>query len=893
MHLQWTGQLVTGHDALDVDLRDITISSIGGHTFLYTSTGVNGGLTAYELSETGDLAQLTDQEFFNGQTGSAAAGLVEVLQLDGQSHLVFGSGPNDGLMAFSLREDGTIASAAEITAASTSVGQVGAMAMASGADGLRLFLIDDETGALSIHTLPLGVSGQSTNSQNTNVQNTAITFGTGAQIETVTVGGSSFLLATDQTSNSVFSYQISADTGALSQVGFSGAPQGLGISLPTAMETVTAFGQSWIVLGSAGSSSISVMRLTAEGALEPMDHIIDTLHTRFDALTTLTVAQDGDRVFVIAGGSDDGLSMFTLAPDGRLIHLQTLQHFSDAGLQNVTQLSASVVGDEIQIFAASGVTSGLTQLNIDLDQVTDAQIAGIGAHSLSGGAGEDMLVGSDIGFDTLAGGAGDDILISGAAGGRLTGGTGADLFVLHADAITTTITDFAPGVDQIDMSDFPFLRTVDQLTVQPMGWGARITFRDATINVYSASGDPLDVTDLFGAGFTGADRILLLTPDAGQVVLGTNLDDSLYGTPNNDTLRGLDADDLIEALDGDDTVEGGDGADLAFGGNGNDVLDMGDGDDQGWGGAGDDLVIGGLGNDTLGGSRGNDTIETGAGDDEAWAGADADLMTGGTGNDILGGGTGDDTIWGEDDDDVMWGGRNNDRVNGGNGNDVVGGGPGKDLLWGEAGNDTFWAHTGNDTIWGGNGNDLIGAGTDNDLAYGEAGHDELRLGKGNDTGYGGAGDDTILGANGNDLLLGGSGNDVLEGGNGADTLLGENDHDVLTGGEGDDSLSGGNGNDTMWAGIGNDTLVGGTGDDTLVGEAGADSFVFLANQGNDVIREFETGVDVISIGSGASSFDSLNMSQSGSDVLITLGSGTIRLEGLSLQSLSADDFSFF
>ena len=53
MHLQWTGQLVTGHDALDVDLRDITISSVGGHTFLYTSTGVNGGLTAYELTETG------------------------------------------------------------------------------------------------------------------------------------------------------------------------------------------------------------------------------------------------------------------------------------------------------------------------------------------------------------------------------------------------------------------------------------------------------------------------------------------------------------------------------------------------------------------------------------------------------------------------------------------------------------------------------------------------------------------------------------------------------------------------------------------------------------------------------------------------------------------------
>ena len=55
------------------------------------------------------------------------------------------------------------------------------------------------------------------------------------------------------------------------------------------------------------------------------------------------------------------------------------------------------------------------------------------------------------------------------------------------------------------------------------------------------------------------------------------------------------------------------------------------------------------------------------------------------------------------------------------------------------------------------------------------------------------------------------------------------------------------GDDTLNGGRGDDVLFGGAGNDTLTGGEGADQFVFLANSnnGNDVITDFQAGVDKV------------------------------------------------
>ena len=132
-------------------------------------------------------------------------------------------------------------------------------------------------------------------------------------------------------------------------------------------------------------------------------------------------------------------------------------------------------------------------------------------------------------------------------------------------------------------------------------------------------------------------------------------------------------------------------------------------------------------------------------------------------------------------------------------------------------------------------------------------------------------DTRIVAKGGDDLVLAGEGDDQIEGGAGEDTLLGEEGNDTLTGGADDDWLHGGSGNDT---------------------------FVFEGGHGNDTIQDFTDGSDMIDLTAltqitNWSDISSL-ISADGTAVVIDLstkGGGSIRLEGVAVTDLDADDFT--
>jgi Ca2+-binding RTX toxin-like protein len=119
-----------------------------------------------------------------------------------------------------------------------------------------------------------------------------------------------------------------------------------------------------------------------------------------------------------------------------------------------------------------------------------------------------------------------------------------------------------------------------------------------------------------------------------------------------------------------------------------------------------------------------------------------------------------------------------------------------------------------------------------------------------------AGHNTVSGFNGS--------NDVINGQEGNDTLSGLGGDDYLRGGKGNDQLMGGNGNDVLVGDAGKDWLDGGKGDDTLTGGAGSDHFVLAKNSGNDVITDFESGIDRLYLSNNLS-FEQLTITQGTGD----------------------------
>lgn len=155
----------------------------------------------------------------------------------------------------------------------------------------------------------------------------------------------------------------------------------------------------------------------------------------------------------------------------------------------------------------------------------------------------------------------------------------------------------------------------------------------------------------------------------------------------------------------------------------------------------------------------------------------------------------------------------------------------------------------------------------------------------------------LKGGAGNDhLLFDGSAFGALIGGGGKDKLVGGNRNDTLSGGKGSDDISGGRGDDKLLGGGGNDTLKGGKGDDFLKGGAGNDTFVFHAQGGSDIVKDFADG-DVLNLNKDlwGGEIDKAKLLRKysevdGGDTVLDFGDETIRLKGVT--DLSTSDIAF-
>lgn len=135
-------------------------------------------------------------------------------------------------------------------------------------------------------------------------------------------------------------------------------------------------------------------------------------------------------------------------------------------------------------------------------------------------------------------------------------------------------------------------------------------------------------------------------------------------------------------------------------------------------------------------------------------------------------------------------------------------------------------------------------------------------------------------------------------------MFGLGGNDYILGYEGNDELHGGAGSDTLVGGSGNDRIVGGTGDDALFGQGikynplasptDNDVFVYRPGDGNDAIRDFGDGEDLIDLSAmtAIQGFSDLSITQEDGNAVIKLGEGSITLVNVSIDDLDASDFIF-
>jgi Ca2+-binding RTX toxin-like protein len=226
----------------------------------------------------------------------------------------------------------------------------------------------------------------------------------------------------------------------------------------------------------------------------------------------------------------------------------------------------------------------------------------------------------------------------------VSGGAGADTYVLDAQSGTTTIENFdgttgtASGFAARDIINFPssvedsavqFLRERDDLIVKVVNGSDVSTTR---VLSYFGAWDFSQLDIHFDDGDVTWDPNCVdftLTQDCvrNRVLLDAIADDTdpeladdiLVGYGANNTIHGGAGNDTITSFDGDDTL---------YGDEGNDVIDAGGGAiDILYGGSDHDRLYGGWGENTLYGEEGDDTLH-------AIGPFGSSLLDGGAGSDV-------------------------------------------------------------------------------------------------------------------------------------------------------------------------------------------------------------------------------------------------------------------
>jgi Ca2+-binding RTX toxin-like protein len=345
-------------------------------------------------------------------------------------------------------------------------------------------------------------------------------------------------------------------------------------------------------------------------------------------------------------------------------------------LENATPRIAIETGDGNDVVNVSGdgaqnPAPSLVLATDSGDDLIDCSSTAVPA-DVTGGEGDDTLIGSAA-ADSLAGGSGNDQILGMGGGDVIAAGSGANYVS-------------APGNGSVFLS-------ADVIDIGPV---ERDDYAPQIVETYPGF---YEIT-----GDWHADRIAILISQADGTFTfnGTTYADASFVTVNTNGGNDFVS---VSSNDGDApigvSVNTGDGDDVVNS-NVDGSIDGGDGDDQ--------LNMQDVTRAIVHGGAGNDSIKLGG------ASAECSLF-GDDGRDLIDasgspdavearGGAGDDTIYGSQSGDALYGEAGNDHIFGLAGADLIDGGTDYDSLDGGDGGDVFYAAS-NWTVVGGGGNDTL------------------------------------------------------------------------------------------------------------------------------------------------------------------------------------------
>ncbi len=477
-------------------LSDLEIAEIGGTRILLAGSQENSAVTSFTLSGAG-LPSAADELTTTATSGTQSLSALGSYVINGVTYGLTLGLYDDNYGLYSIDAAGNLSFEASLTdgIGSFAQGQVAEVITVGG----NTFVLSSSFGRTGFNLFQAGMDGTLT-------KLSTINDGAGDFLSDVsafahaTLHGQDFAFAAGSFDAGIHTYTISS-AGDLTQTDRMGPYEFTPFGAITELAAIDAGARFFLISAASATSSLSVYRVSQGGNLKEVENVWDGLDTLLGGLSAMEVFQDQGRNFVVAGGTEGGLSVFELTWQGNLRLIETFEDTAGTTLNGISDIEVDVTSGAALIYVSSDVEDGLTVLSMDTTRSGQVIEGGPVKDTLVGTDGDDVIWGYGK-SDLLFGGAGDDRLIDGRGRDRMTGGEGADIFEFVPDTRTDWILDFEQGIDRLDFSGFDGLYHISTLDIQARLGGGVIFAASEIFRIETLSGNPIDV-----AAFTNDDFI--------------------------------------------------------------------------------------------------------------------------------------------------------------------------------------------------------------------------------------------------------------------------------------------------------------------------------------------------------------------------------------------------
>ena len=372
-----TGSLTSVFHQTDVDslqlfgVASVATGVVGAATYLFVAGNTDNGVSSFSVGTDGSLTFVFSQTDV-GDTELDGASALTTAVVGGRTYLFAAGFADDGLSIFSVRADGSLGFESYVRDGDAAALELdGASALTTAVVGGRTYLFAAGHTDDGVSVFSVGANGRLTSVFNIDdASDSALELDGARSVTTAVVASTTYLFVAGEDDDGVSVFSVGAN-GSLTSVFNIDDASDSALEIEGAASVATAMVASTTYLFVAGSADngVSVFSVGVNGSLTSVFNIDETADAgalELEGARSVATAVVGTTPYLfVAGNTDDGVSVFSVAPNTG--NLTSVFNQTDAGvleLDDAASVATAVVGNTTYLFVTGSADDGVSVFSV-------------------------------------------------------------------------------------------------------------------------------------------------------------------------------------------------------------------------------------------------------------------------------------------------------------------------------------------------------------------------------------------------------------------------------------------------------------------------------------------------------------------------------------------------